>query len=123
MSGFYKQKDPVRIPVPSHKLLEEHFGRISTRQKKFSVTRIKVEPGWKEKPQRADFEEIFIMITGALQIKSGEYDFKLSAGESLYTQKGTSLELANKGDSTAEYWLICMPAFSFEKIYDSEDSN
>lgn len=117
MSGFLKQKDPVRLPVPHGRVINEHFGRVSTREEKFSVFHITADPGWKEKKQRYDFDEIIIMIKGKMRVVIDQYDFKLLPNETLRLKKGTAIEMYNDSDEPLEYWSVCLPAFSFEKVH------
>jgi mannose-6-phosphate isomerase-like protein (cupin superfamily) len=116
MTDFYKQSEPVKIPVPGNKLIEEHFGKVATGDDQYSVAHMKAPAGWSEPAQTPEFDEITIMIRGKMKIiMNGEEEIVLKPGESFLSGKGMKVQYANPYKEENEYWSVCVPAFSVER--------
>jgi hypothetical protein len=68
---------PTLIPAPTiiqaagnkPKRIEEYAGRITTRQADVSVARMVSPEGWVEPGQRPEFQEITLVLRGALRVE------------------------------------------------------
>jgi mannose-6-phosphate isomerase-like protein (cupin superfamily) len=107
-----RKNEPVRIPVPGGKIIDEHSGLASDRRDDFSVAHMMAPPGWSEPPQTPEFDEVTIMVRGRLLVEQGGQRTELAPGESITVPRGTTVTYANPFENECEYWAICVPAFS-----------
>jgi len=117
MKNFIKQSSPIKIPTNDGKAIEEYFGLASTRSSKFSIANMIAPPGWKEPHQNPKFDEITIMISGRKIAEVDGEKIELRARECFLVKKGARVQYSNPFDETAEYWSVCIPAFSVETVH------
>ena len=115
-NSFFKQDSPIQFPTPDDKVILEHFGAVATGQNDVSIARMSAPPGWSEPYQTPEFDEYTLMVKGKKSIKIDGETVILKAGESLLVRKGSRVMYANPFKETAEYWSVCIPAFSPEKV-------
>ncbi len=115
--AYIKQDDPFVVPTTDGKHIEEHFGIPSTSMKDVSVARMVAPPGWSEPAQTPEFDELTLMVQGRKRIKVGEDEVELAAGQSLLVRAGTRVQYSNPFDEPAEYWSVCRPAFSPDRVH------
>ena len=106
--------EPVRIPVPGNKLIEELSGRASTGIERFSLAHMVAPPGWEEPPQTPSFGELTIMIRGCMSVEAGDDTVIIGAGEAFWVEPGITVRYSNPHEDEAEYYAVCMPAFTVE---------
>lgn len=112
-----KIERPVSIPAPGSKIIEEYVGRASTDMENVSVARMVAPPGWSEPFQRPDFDEVTLVVNGAIEVEHDGGRETVRAGEAILTEKGERIRYLNPSSSeSAEYWAICLPAFSPETV-------
>lgn len=109
-----KIERPVSIPASGSKVIEEYVGRASTKSERLSVAHMVAPPGWTEPFQRPKFDEITIVLKGALEVQHDGGRETVKAGEAVLTEKGERIRYENPFNEAAEYWAICLPAFSVE---------
>ena len=63
-----------------------------------------------------------MMVRGRKQIEIDGETVTLNVGESLLVRKGSRVRYSNPFDVEAEYWSVCMPAFSPNLVNREEDS-
>ncbi|MBM9546610.1 cupin domain-containing protein [Leptospira sp. 201903074] len=114
--GFKHQTHPIQIPVPGGKTIDEHFGIPSSGNADISIARMVAPAGWGEPFQTPNFDEWTLMVRGKKQIEVEGKFVILSAGESLFIEKGTRVRYSNPFPDEAEYWSICTPAFSMDLV-------
>ena len=112
MPDYIHQNKPVRIPVPGNKTILEHFGLVANSIHDFSVARMIAPPEWDEPWQAPDFDELTLMVKGKMQVETDEGRFELSAGDSFFSGRGKRVRYSNPGRLEAEYWAVCIPAFT-----------
>lgn len=117
MGNFTKSTNPFRVPTTDGKLIEEFFGLASSQDNDFSIAHMVAPPGWSEPAQTPEFDEITIMISGKKQIIIDGEVVSLSPGETLKVNKGVTVQYANPFDEAAEYWSVCLPAFSLDRVH------
>lgn len=111
---------PTHIPKPTvieaagnlPKRIEEFAGRVNSGHALVSVARMVSPAGWQEPGQRPDFEEITVVLRGALRV---EYDggvLTVRAGEAVVTRPGEWVRYSTPEPEGAEYIAVCVPAFS-----------
>jgi len=109
---YFIQDSPVLVPAENGKTIAEHFGRAATGDAGISIARMTAPPGGHEPFQIPDFDEYTLMIRGRKEIFVGEKRIILKEGESLLVPRGSRVRYSNPFDETAEYWSVCIPAFS-----------
>ena len=117
MKNFIKQSSPIKISTTDGKAIQEYFGLASTRSSRFSIAHMIAPPGWKEPHQSPEFDEIAIMISGRKIAEVDGEKIELRAGECLLVKKGARVQYSNPFDETAEYWSVCIPAFSTKAVH------
>jgi quercetin dioxygenase-like cupin family protein len=114
MSGYRLVTEPATIPVPGNKVIEELFGRVNTDTTEFSLAHMIAPAGWEEGWQAPVFGELTIMVRGNLQVEIGEDVLVLDAGHVLWVEPGTRVRYSNPCAAAADYFALCLPAFSPE---------
>mgnify|MGYP001627335733 CR=1 FL=1 len=113
---YFRQTNPFRVPTTDGKLIEEHFGLATTQNNSFSIAHMVAPPGWEEPHQSPEFDEVTIMIRGRKRVEVDGETIDIQAGETLLIRKGARIKYANPFNEEAEYWSVCMPAFSIENV-------
>lgn len=116
---------PSLIPAPTiiqaagnkPKRIEEYAGRITTRQADVSVARMVSPEGWVEPGQRPEFQEITLVLRGALRVEHEGGALEVRAGQAVVTGPGEWVRYASPEPGGAEYVAICLPAFSPETVH------
>lgn len=116
MKRYRLQQHPFVVPTDDGKLIAEHTGGASTGEDRVSIARMVAPPGWSEPEQAPEFDEYTLMVSGRKRVTVDGEVIELSAGESLFVQRGATVRYANPYDEPAEYWSVCMPAFSLERV-------
>lgn len=112
---------PVRIPAPGAKVIEEHVGRASTGTESASVAHMIAPPGWDEPFQAPDFDEVTIVVRGTMRVTHGDgIETDVRAGETILCGAGERIRYSNPFDEEAEYWAVCAPAFSPDTVRREE---
>ncbi len=117
MKNYFKQFSPFIVPTNDGKLIEEHFGLASSGEKNYSLAHMNAPPNWSEPFQNPEFEEIIIMINGKIKIIVDDEELILQKGETLKLNKGVRVQSSNPFNESAEYWCVCIPAFSLESAH------
>ncbi|NNF58838.1 MAG: cupin domain-containing protein [Rhodothermaceae bacterium] len=109
---------PTRIPVPGDKLIEEHVGRVHTGTTVLSVAHMVAPPGWDEPFQSPAFDEVTIVLRGAMRVEHEGGYFDVGPGETVLCEAGERIRYSNPSESEeCEYWAVCAPAFSPEAAH------
>ncbi|HRW19110.1 MAG TPA: cupin domain-containing protein [Dermatophilaceae bacterium] len=103
--------DPIRIPVPGGKLIDEHVGLASTQTAEVSVAHMVAPPGWEEPYQTPEFDEITVVVKGTVHVDSDGVRHEVRAGQSVITKAGERVRYS-VGPQGAEYVAVCLPAFT-----------
>lgn len=120
MKKYIKQNNPFIVPTLDGKLIEEHFGVPSTGHQAFSVAHMVAPPGWSEPFQIPQFDEVVIVISGKKMIEIDDEKIILSKGESLWIPKNTRVRYSNPFEEPADYWSVCIPAFTIDAVNREE---
>ncbi len=121
MSGYRIVTAGTLVPVPGGKKIEELFGRVHTGTETFSLAHMVAPGNWSEPPQRPEFGELTIMIRGTLEIAIDGEAVVLEAGQSLWVEPGATVRYRNPFDAEAEYYAICIPAFSVDLAHRQDE--
>lgn len=94
------------------KRIEEFVGRVNTGHSAVSVARMVSPAGWEEPGQRPAFEEITVVLRGALRVEHEGGALVVRAGEAVVTKPGEWVRYSTPEPGGAEYVAVCLPAFS-----------
>ena len=101
---------PTRIPVPGGKLIDEYVGRARSGTAEVSVAHMKAPPGWEEPAQTPEFDEITLVLDGAVVVEHDAGEMLVPAGQAVLTRAGERVRY-RVGTEGAEYVAVCLPAF------------
>lgn len=110
---------PTRIPAAGNKpkLIDEFVGAVNTRTSDVSIARMRSPSGWQEPGQRPDFDEFTIVISGSLRVEYEGGVLDVGAGQAVIVARGEWVRYSTPGPDGAEYFAICLPAFSPESVH------
>jgi mannose-6-phosphate isomerase-like protein (cupin superfamily) len=118
--SYILQRKPFVVPTTDGKLIEEHFGLAANGQNNFSIAHMVAPAGWSEPHQTPQFDEVTIMISGKKHIEIDGEEVILKAGETLLIKAGSRIKYSNPFNQPAEYWSVCIPAFSINTVNREE---
>ena len=116
---------PHLIPAPSviqaagnkPKRIEEYAGRVNSGHDRVSIARMQSPEGWQEPGQRPDFEEITVVLHGALRVEFEGGSMDVAAGQAVVTAPGEWIRYSTPFAGGAEYIAVCLPAFSLDTVH------
>jgi mannose-6-phosphate isomerase-like protein (cupin superfamily) len=111
---------PVQVPVPGGKLIEEYVGRASTGSTAVSVAHMRSPAGWEEPAQTPQFDEVTLVLSGAMRVEHEAGVVEVAAGQAVITRAGERVRYTTPGG--AEYVAICLPAFSPDTVNREDDA-
>ncbi len=103
--------EPVRIPVPGGKVIEEYAGRVATGDGAASVARMSAPPGWSEPGQAPEFDEVTLVLAGSVVVEHRDGRLEVPAGQAVITRAGEWVRYS-VGPDGADYVAVCVPAFA-----------
>jgi quercetin dioxygenase-like cupin family protein len=107
--------EPTRIPVPGGKVINEHVGRVNTGSDAVSVAHMIAPANWDEPFQAPEFDEITLVLKGAVIVDHQGGPTTVLAGQSVLTSAGERVRYSC-GPDGAEYVAICLPAFGLDTV-------
>jgi len=120
MSNYRLVTEPTLVPVPGGKLIEEIFGRVNTGTDEFSLARMVAPPKWSEPPQTPEFGELTLVIRGRVRIDVAGETLVIEPGQALWVEPGVRVHYDNPFDEESEYYALCLPAFTPERVRREE---
>jgi quercetin dioxygenase-like cupin family protein len=111
--------DPVRIPVPGGKVIDEFVGRVATSSAGVSVARMSAPAGWSEPGQAPDFDEVTLVLGGSVLVEHRDGRLEVPAGQAVLTRAGEWVRYS-AGPDGADYVAVCVPAFAPEAAHRDE---
>ena len=103
------------------KRIEEFVGRLNSGHENISIARMVSPGGWEEPAQKPEFEEITVVLRGALVVESNEGILEVCAGQAVVARPGQRVRYSTPGEEGAEYIAICLPAFSPQTVHRCEE--
>ena len=112
-------ESPSRVEAAGRppKRIDEYVGRVNSGDDHVSVAHMRSPSGWEEPGQRPDFEEITLVLKGALEVEHEDGILKVSAGQAVVVRPGEWVRYSTPGKEGAEYVAICLPAFSLDAAH------
>ena len=108
-------ESPVRVPVPGGKLIDEYVGRASTSTEQVSVAHMRSPAGWEEPAQTPEFDEVTLVLGGAVHVEHDGGTLVVSAGQAVLTRAGERVRYTTP--EGAEYVAVCLPAFAPDTVH------
>jgi quercetin dioxygenase-like cupin family protein len=102
------------------KRIEEYAGRVNSGQTSVSVARMVSSEGWVEPGQRPEFEEITIVLRGALRVDHENGTLEVRRGQAVIAHPGEWVRYSSPEPGGAEYVAVCLPAFAPETVHRDE---
>ena len=99
------------------KRIEEFVGRVNTRTPGVSIARMQSPSGWQEPGQTPEFDEYTIVLHGFLRVESRDGTVDVHAGQAVVAHRGEWVRYGSPGPDGAEYFAVCLPAFSPEAVH------
>jgi quercetin dioxygenase-like cupin family protein len=103
------------------KRIEEYAGRVNSGHGGVSVARMVSPEGWQEPGQRPEFEEITVVLRGAVRVEHEGGVMDVRAGQAIITAPGEWIRYSTPEPGGAEYVAVCIPAFSPATVHRDED--
>jgi mannose-6-phosphate isomerase-like protein (cupin superfamily) len=111
---------PILISQPSRiedagtkpKIIEEIIGRVNSATDGVSIAKMRSPSGWEEPGQRPEFDEFTVVVKGSLRVEHKGGLIDVPAGQAVITQKGEWVRYSTPSPEGAEYFAVCLPAFS-----------
>jgi ethanolamine utilization protein EutQ (cupin superfamily) len=107
-------ESPVRVPVPGGKQIDEYVGGASTGTSALSVAHMRSPSGWEEPAQTPAFDEVTLVLGGAVHVEHDGGVLVVSAGQAVLTRAGERVRYTTPDG--AEYVAVCLPAFSPDTV-------
>jgi mannose-6-phosphate isomerase-like protein (cupin superfamily) len=116
-------EQPTVIPsVGSRpKRIQEFAGRVNSGHENVSVAWMVSPEGWTEPGQRPEFEEITVVLKGALQVDHENGSMVVRAGQAIVAEPGEWVRYSSPEPGGAEYIAVCLPAFSPDTVQRDEE--
>ena len=99
------------------KKIEEFAGRVNSGHSAVSLARMTSPEGWLEPGQRPEFEEITLVLDGALCVEHEGGTIEVRAGQAIVTEAGEWVRYSTPEPGGAHYIAICLPAFSPDTVH------
>jgi mannose-6-phosphate isomerase-like protein (cupin superfamily) len=111
-------EQPTRIEAAGEppKTILEYAGRVRTGTTQVSVAHMKSPSGWSEPGQRPAFDEVTLVLRGALRVEHEQGALEVRAGQAVIAQAGEWIRYSSPGPEGAEYVAVCVPAFSPDTV-------
>lgn len=112
----FVQTNPFRVPTTDDKIILEYFGNATTNSEEISIAHMVAPAGWSEPFQNPEFDEYTLVSKGKKLFEVDGKKITVHAGESILIKKGSRVRYSNPFQEPCEYWSVCLPAFSMEKV-------
>jgi mannose-6-phosphate isomerase-like protein (cupin superfamily) len=101
---------PTVVPGVGDKMIRELVGQASTGTESVSVARMSSPPGWEEPAQTPEFDEVTVVLEGAVVVEHDAGRIDVRPGEAVLARAGERVRYSTP--EGAEYVAICVPAFT-----------
>jgi mannose-6-phosphate isomerase-like protein (cupin superfamily) len=99
------------------KRIEEFVGKVNSGHSRVSIARMQSPGGWQEPGQRPEFEELTVVLRGALRVEFEGGELKVQAGQAVVAAPGEWVRYSTPDPGGAEYIAVCLPAFTPETVH------
>jgi ethanolamine utilization protein EutQ (cupin superfamily) len=99
------------------KLIEEYVGRVNTGEARLSVAHMRSPAGWAEPGQCPEFDELTIVLEGALLVEHEGGRLTVRAGQGVHARPGEWVRYSSPEPGGARYIAVCLPAFAPDIVH------
>ena len=103
------------------KRIEEYTGRVVSGHQAVSVAKMVSPQGWQEPGQRPEFQEITVVLRGMVRVEHESGNLEVRAGQAVVSDPGEWVRYSSPEPGGAEYFAICLPAFSADIAHRDPD--
>jgi len=103
------------------KRIEEYVGRARSGHSSVSVAKMTSPEGWVEPGQRPEFEEVTVVLKGALRVEFEDGHLDVRAGQAVVCRPGEWVRYSTPDPGGAEYVAVCLPAFAPDTVHRDPD--
>lgn len=113
---------PTRVQAAGNKpkLIDEYIGHVNSNTSAISIAHMRSPGGWQEPGQTPDFDEFTVVIKGSIRVEYTGGSLDVRAGQAVITHRGEWIRFSTPEPDGAEYFAICLPAFSLESAHRDE---
>jgi mannose-6-phosphate isomerase-like protein (cupin superfamily) len=113
---------PTRVQAAGNKpkLIDEYVGRVNSATSAVSIAHMRSPVGWQEPGQTPEFDEFTVVVKGALRVEYAGGSLDVRAGQAVIAHKGQWVRYSTPEPEGAEYFAICLPAFSPGSVHRDE---
>ena len=108
---------PITIPVPGNKRIDEYVGRVNSSTESVSVAHMRSPSGWSEPGQTPEFDEYTIVLKGTMRVEHKDGVTEVHAGQAIIAHGGEWVRYSTPTPEGAEYIAVCVPAFSPQTVH------
>jgi quercetin dioxygenase-like cupin family protein len=110
---------PTVVTAAGHppKRIEEFVGRVRSGTAAVSVARMTSPEGWSEPAQCPEFDEVTLVLEGAVHVEHEGGTLVVRAGEAVLTHAGERVRYATPEPGGARYVAVCVPAFAPDRVH------
>ena len=120
MPVLVRQPSRIEAAGTKPKRIEEYIGRVSSATESVSVAKMSSPGGWEEPGQRPDFDEFTVVVKGSLRVEHEGGVVDVLAGQAVITKRGEWIRYSTPSPEGAEYFAVCLPAFSPDTVHRDE---
>ena len=120
MPVLVRQPSRIEAAGTKPKLIEEYIGRVNSATESVSVAKMSSPGGWEEPGQRPDFDEFTVVVKGSLRVEHEGGVVDVLAGQAVITKRGEWIRYSTPSPEGAEYFAVCLPAFSPDTVHRDE---
>jgi mannose-6-phosphate isomerase-like protein (cupin superfamily) len=110
---------PTVVPAAGNppKIIEEFVGRVNSGTTAVSIARMKSPSGWSEPGQTPEFDEYTVVLQGKLHVRLQDKELDVEAGQAIIVEAGEWVQYSTPSPEGAEYFAVCIPAFSPDAVH------
>ncbi len=115
-------KHPCNIEAAGNKpkIIREYIGRANSATEAVSIAHMTSPGGWTEPFQVPEFDEMTVVLSGALLVSTESGDIEVGAGQAVIIEKGERVRYSSPNSEGADYIAVCLPAFSPDIVHREE---
>jgi ethanolamine utilization protein EutQ (cupin superfamily) len=122
MPTLIAQPTRIRAAGNKPKIIDEHIGLVNTATSSVSAAHMRSPGGWMEPGQKPDFDEFTIVVRGMLRVEHEGGFMDVRAGQTVIAHKGEWVRYSTPTEEGAEYYAICVPAFSPALVHRDDEA-
>ena len=120
MVQFITSPSIIKAAGNKEKIIREFIGHVNSDTPEVSIAHMTSPEGWEEPGQCPEFNEYTVVLKGKLKITTRNESFIVAEGQAIIISKNDWVQYSTPFEGGAEYFAVCLPAFSPEKVQRDE---